>query len=77
MMRLALRGINFLVEIQRDGVVGLFRGGVAGEFDGLGLQVELEGGGGDVGCGDGEVDDVFGGFVRGGTLGPEDCGGFY
>lgn len=67
----ALGGVDLGVQLELDMVRLLKGGGGAGEGDGGGLEVELQVFFGDVGDGDGQVDEVLGGVGRRGALGPE------
>jgi hypothetical protein len=69
---LGLLDVNLGVELKLEVVFALQSGGGAGEGEGGGLEVELEIRGGDIGDGDGEVDEVLGGFAGGRALRPED-----
>lgn len=70
---LALGWVDLPVELELDGIVALQAVAVAAEVDGGGLQIELEVGFLDVWDGDGQVDEVLGGFGCVGALSPEDC----
>ena len=69
---LALRGVDLGVELELDVVLALEGPRGAGEGQRRGLQVELDAVLGDVGDGDGEVDEVLLRLGVGGALGPED-----
>lgn len=69
---LGLRDVDLGVEVEFDVIFALQSGGGAGEGEGGRLEVELEVRGGDIGDGDGEVDEVLGGIGGGRALRPED-----
>jgi hypothetical protein len=70
---LALRGVDLGVELELDVVLALEGPRGAGERQGRGREVQLDAFLGDVGDGDGEVDEVLLRLGIGGALGPEDC----
>ena len=72
MVDLALCLVNLRVKLQLQEVIALERIGVAGEFEGLGLELELQLGGLDIGYGDGQVEVVLCGVSLVGALGPKD-----
>lgn len=72
MVDLALGGVDLAVELELDVVLSLQGARGAGEGEAGGLEVELDLILGDVGDGDGEVDEVLGGVGVGGSLRPED-----
>ena len=72
---LGVLDINLVVQLELDGVVFLQGVRVAGKLYCIGLDVQLEVGGLDIGDGDGYVDEVLFGVVGGGALCPKDCGG--
>jgi hypothetical protein len=69
---LGLGGVDLGVELDVELVRPLQGVGVTLEGDALGLDVELQVGGGDIGDGDGQVDEVLGSIRGAGALGPED-----
>lgn len=71
MVDFALLRINLSIKLEVDLVRLLESLGVAFEGQALGLEVKLEVGRGDIGDGDGEVDEVLGGIRGVGALGPE------
>ena len=73
MVDLALLGIDFAIELERNVVISLEGVRVAREGDGLRLDVELELGGLDVRYGDCEVDEVLSFVSCARALSPEDC----
>jgi hypothetical protein len=70
---LALCGVDLGVELELDVVLALEGPRGAGECQRRGLEVQLDAFLGDVGDGDGEVDEVLLRLGIGGALGPEDC----
>lgn len=67
--------VDLGVELELHVVVPLQAVGVAGEGQAGGLDVKLQAGGGHVGDGDGQVDEVLLGVRAGRALRPEDCEG--
>ena len=71
MVLLAVLDVDLAVEFQLDMVGRLLGVGVAGEGQGVGLEVEFEGLVGDVGGGDCEVNVITFRVTGGGALGPD------